>query len=205
MNRRASRRPGRRSEDAGAALIDVIFASSLVIVLASIAVPVVGGTMDRERTIVGTQYFAGQLQRARLEALKRARSVALRIELIDERTRFRLYADGNGNGVLQKDIDRGVDVPLTPASWLDEQSGQVSLRVNQPITAVSGPGTLAPGDDPLHIGNTALLAFSPAGSATSGTLYVARHQGPQMAIRVFGATGRVRVLMFDTPTQQWHP
>jgi hypothetical protein len=205
MSRRASRRQARRSAEAGAALIDVVFASSLVIVLAAIAVPVVGGTLEREHTIVGTHYLAGQLQRARLEALKRARSVAVRIELIDERTRFRLYVDGNGNGVLQKDIDRGVDVPLTPATWLDEQPGHVALRVNQSIKVVSGAGVLAPGDDPLHIGNTALLAFGPAGSATSGTLYVARHQGPQMAIRVFGATGRVRVLMFDTQTQQWHP
>src|SRR5689334_24679855 len=49
----------------------------------------------------------------------------------------------------------------------------------------------------LRIGNTSLLVFSPLGSSTSGTLYVAAHRGPQMAIRVFGATGRVRVLMLD--------
>ena len=65
--------------------------------------------------------------------------------------------------------------------------------------------TLEPGDDPLRIGNTSLLTFSPVGSATSGTLYVAAHRGPQMAIRVFGGTGRVRVLMFDAQTRQWHP
>jgi Tfp pilus assembly protein FimT len=189
----------------GAAFIDIVVATCLVVVISAMAVPVVGGTLDRERTIIGTRHLAAQLQRARLEAVTRARSVALRIELIDDRTRLRLYADGNGNGVRQKEIDSGVDVPLTPASWLDEQSGNVALRVNQLVTAVTGPGTLAPGDDPLHIGNTTLLSFSPAGSATGGTLYVARPHGPQMAIRIFGATGRVRVLMFDTRTQQWQP
>jgi len=61
------------------------------------------------------------------------------------------------------------------------------------------------GDDPLRIGNTALVAFSPTGTATSGTMYVAARHGPQMAIRVFGATGRVRVLTFDAQARQWRP
>jgi hypothetical protein len=191
--------------DRGAALIDVIVATSLCFVMAALAVPVVGGTLDRERTIVGAQYLAGQLLRARLESLKRACSVAVRIELIGERTALRLYADGNGNGVLQRDIDRGSDLPLTPPGWLDDQARDLSLRINQEIVDVSGAATLEPGDDPLRIGNTALVTFSPVGSATSGTLYVAAQRGPQMAIRVFGATGRVRVLMFDARTRQWQP
>ncbi len=143
--------------------------------------------------------------RARLDSLKRARSVAVRIEVVGERTQLQLFADGNGNGVLQRDIDRGIDVPLAPLEWLDDQARDISLRVNQTITDVAGAATLVPGDDPLRIGNTALLTFSPLGSATSGTLYVAAHRGPQMAIRVFGATGRVRVLMFDAHSRQWHP
>ena len=192
-------------ETRGYALIDILVALSLCVILSAIAVPVVGGTLDREKTIVGTQYLTGQLQRARLEALKRARSVALRIEIIDDRTRIQLYADGNGNGVLQKDIDKGIDPPLTPASCLDDDAGGVSLRINQAIKEIGGAAIIEAGDDPLRIGKTSLLAFSPSGTATGGTLYVAAHRGPQMAIRVFGATGRVRVLMFDAPTQQWHP
>ncbi len=190
---------------AGAALIDIIIATSLCVVMTAIAIPVVGGTLDRERSIVGAQHLAGHLLRARLDALKRARSVALRIEIVGDRTRLQLFADGNGNGVLQRDIDRGIDVPLAPREWLDDQARDISLRVNQTIKDVAGSATLAPGDDPLRIGNTALLAFSPQGSATNGTLYIAAHRGPQMAIRVFGATGRVRVLMFDAHTRQWHP
>jgi len=189
----------------GAALIDIIVATSLCALMAAVAVAVIGGTLERERTIIGAQFLAGQLQRARLESLKRARSVAVRIELVGDRTRLRLFADGNGNGVLQHDINHGIDAPLGPPGWLDDHARDISLRINQHITDVSGVKTLEPGDDPLWIGNTSLLTFSPIGSATSGTLYVAAHRGPQMAIRVFGATGRVRVLMFDAQTQTWHP
>lgn len=202
------RRPlGRRRFGAarGAALIDIIFASALCVVMMAIAVPVVGGTLDRERTIVGAQYLAGQLQVARLDSLKRARAVAVRLEIVGDRTQLQLFADGDGDGVLQRDIDRGIDPPLTTPGWLDDQARGMSLRVNQAIRDVAGTANIAPGDDPLRIGNTALLTFSPVGSATNGTLYVAAHRGPQMAIRVFGATGRVRVLMFDAQTRQWHP
>lgn len=187
----------------GATLLDTLVASALCMTMAAIAVPVVGGSLDRERTIVGTQYLAGQLQRARLESLKQARSVAVRLEIVEQRARLQLFADGNGNGVSQRDIDRAIDPPLTLPEFLDDRSRDVSLRINQRIVEVSGAGELAPGDDPLRIGNTALLAFSPLGGASSGTLYVAAHRGPQMAIRVFGGTGRVRVLMFDAQARQW--
>jgi len=129
--------------------------------------------------------------------------VALRLEIVDERARLQLFADGNGNGVSQRDIDRAIDPPLAPPEYLDERSRDVSLRINQRIVDVSGASELDPGADPLRIGNTALLAFSPLGGATSGTLYVAAHRGPQMAIRVFGGTGRVRVLLFDAQARQW--
>ncbi|MEO7132604.1 MAG: hypothetical protein ABI024_00135 [Vicinamibacterales bacterium] len=202
-------RPGSRwpglSGAGGATLSDIVVATSLIVVMVAIAVPVIGGTMERERTIVGAQYLAGQLLRARLESLKRARAVAVRLQVVGDRTQLRLFADGNGNGVLQRDIDRGVDPPLTPLSWLDDQARDISLRVNQAVTDVAGNARIAAGDDPLRIGNTALLTFSPVGSATSGTLYLAAHRGPQAAIRIFGATGRVRVLMFDARTRQWHP
>jgi hypothetical protein len=187
----------------GAALLDILVASALCLTMTAIAVPVIGGSLDRERTIIGVQYLAGQLQRARLESLKQARSVAVRLEIVDDRARLQLFADGNGNGVLQQDIDREIDPPLTPPEYLDDRSRDVSLRINQQVVDVSGAGQLDPGDDPLRIGNTALLAFSPLGGATSGTLYVAAHRGPQMAIRVFGGTGRVRVLMFDAQARQW--
>lgn len=189
----------------GAALIDLIVVVALCFILAAIAVPVVGGTLDRERTIVGTHYLAGQLQRARLEALKRGQAVAVRIEIVGERTQFGLYADANGNGVLQKDIDNATDPSIAPLQWLDDQARDISLRINQAVTDVSGTAVMAAGDDPLRIGSSALVTFSPVGTATSGTLYVAARRGPQMAIRVFGATGRVRVLMFDAQARQWHP
>ena len=187
----------------GYTLLDTICAAALGVMLSAIAVPVIGGTLDRERTIIGAQFLAGQLQRARLEALKRARSVAVHIALVGERTRVQLFVDGDGDGVRQHDVDEGIDPPLAPQEFVDDHSRGVSLRINQMVEDVGGASDLPAGADPLRIGNTALLAFSPLGGATSGTVYIAGHRGPQMAIRVFGGTGRVRVMTFDAQARQW--
>lgn len=189
----------------GAALVDTLAAAALCAVMAAFAVPIVGGSMDRERAVIGTRYLAGQLQRARLTALERGVFVAVRLELVDDRTSLQLFADGNGNGVSQRDITRGLDLPLAAREFLDDRARDVTLRINQPVTDPGGGSGLDPGDDPLRIGNTALLTFSPLGSATSGTIYVAGRRGPQMAIRIFGGTGRVRVLIFDAQARQWRP
>ncbi|MDO8677526.1 MAG: GspH/FimT family pseudopilin [Acidobacteriota bacterium] len=193
------------TDNRGVALVDIVAALALSLAMAAMAAPVVGGTLDRERTIVGAQHLAGQLQRARMESLKRSAAVAVRLELVGDRATARLYVDGNGNGVVQRDIDRGTDLPLAGVEWLDAHARDVSLRINQTVTDAGGSGSLEPGSDPLRIGRTALVTFSPLGSSSSGTLYVAAHRGPQMAIRVYGASGRVRVLMFDARTRQWHP
>lgn len=188
----------------GYTLVDTIVTAALCSVMGATAIPLIGGTLDRERTIIGAQFVAGQLQRARLESLKRGRSVAVRFEVVNDRTRFQLFVDGDGDGVRQADVDDLIDAPVTPLEYLDDRSRGISLRVNQRITDAGG-GTehIEPGADALRIGNTALLAFSPIGGATSGTLYVAGHRGPQMALRVFGGTGRVRLMTYDPQARQW--
>jgi hypothetical protein len=190
-------------EARGYTLIDTVVTTALCTVLGATAMPLIGGAMERERTIIGTQYLAAQMQRARLESLKRARAVAVHIELVGDRTRLQLFVDGDGDGVLQRDIDLGTDPQLAPGEFIDSHARDVSLRINQPIVDAGGTSDLSPGDDPLRIGATALLSFSPFGGATAGTLYVAARRGPQMAIRVFGGTGRIRIMTFDAHARQW--
>jgi hypothetical protein len=67
-----------------------------------------------------------------------------------------------------------------------------------------GPA-LVRGSDPVRIGPTAFLSFGPAGTGSSGTLYLGTTEGRQLAVRVLGATGRVRVFEFAPARAIWEP
>lgn len=193
------------SSQRGLALVDVIAATALATIVTATAIPAVAGALDRDRAEVGAQYLRAQITRAQLEALRRGTCVALRWSMDGAESRWQVFADGNGNGVSERDIASGIDPAIGPEDSLSRHAPGVDLRINQPVPDIGGSGTLDAGSDPLRIGRTSLLSFSPTGSATSGTLYVAAARGPQLALRVMGATGRLRLLRLDAGAGGWHP
>ena len=58
------------------------------------------------------------------------------------------------------------------------------------------------GTDGVRIGTAKILTMSADGTATSGTLYLQGRRA-QDAVRVLGATGRTRVLKYDTGRRTW--
>lgn len=201
----ASRVPGTitsRFSTRGAALVDLVFSCSFVGVVAAIAIPTVHATRDRDATRVAAQYLATRIQVVRLEALKRNTTVSLRFDPI-ELGRVGVYVDGNGDGVLQRDIDAGTDYPLAPDIRLADHFSSVAFRIANDVPDPDGNQTLAAGSDPIRLGASNFLSFSPLGSATSGTVYLAGQAGTQVCVRVLGSTGRLRVLWFDAASRAW--
>ena len=188
----------------GAALIDLVFSCALIAVLAAIAIPGLQASRDRDATRLAARHLADTFQRLRVEALRRNRSVALRFDP-DNLGRYGAFVDGDGDGVLQGDIDQAIDLPLDPAAHLSDFFATVSLRVALPLPMPDGAGMLPADADPVRIGNTNLVSFSPLGSSTGGTIYLAGRQGSQMCVRLLGSTGRVRVLWFDRTSASWRP
>lgn len=186
----------------GAALIDVVFAAGLIAVLSGMAIPMLHASRQHDAARSAARYLAARLQQARVEALRRNVSVAVRFDPADL-DRFGVYADGDGDGVQENDITRGVDALIAPEARLSDYTGPVVLRVSQDVVEPDTQAPLAAGSNPLRIGRSTLLSFSPLGSATGGTLYLAATAGPQMAVRIFGATSRMRVLRFDAAARQW--
>jgi hypothetical protein len=148
------------------------------------------------------RFVAARLQQARVEALRRNSTVAVRFDP-DDVDRFAVYVDGDRDGVLQSDIANGTDPSIAADARLSDYTGEVTLRINQDVVEPETGLAIARGSDPLRIGASTLVSFSPLGSATSGTLYLAAPAGPQMAIRILGATSRMRVLRYDAGDRQW--
>lgn len=187
----------------GAALIDVVFTAGLVAVLSGIAIPMLHASRQHDEARAAARFLAARFQQARVEALRRNTSVAVRFNP-DDLDRFAVYVDGDRDGVLESDITRGVDRVIGAEARLSDYAGTIALRINQDVREPETGVALSAGADPLRIGASTLLSFSPLGSATSGTVYLAGPAGPQMAIRILGATSRMRVLRFDAGDRQWH-
>jgi type II secretory pathway pseudopilin PulG len=178
---------------AGYTLIEVLFVAGLIAVISGMAVPQVLVTLDRSRGLVAARYLSARMALARTQAVTRGAYVALRFDQTAEGISFSVYQDGNRNGVRTADIEGGMDRRIDPPVRLFEQFPGVEIGI--------APGTGL--SDPVQIGRSNLLSFSPAGSATSGTIYVRGRDGTQWAVRVLGATGRMRVLRYVARTGEW--
>ena len=186
----------------GAALLDVVFSAGLVAVLSGIAIPAWVATRQQGAARASARFVAARLQQARVEALKRNVNVALRFDPEDP-DRFAIFADGDDDGVLESDVTSGIDRRIVAEQRLSDFTGQVSLRIWQDVPEPESGTVLTAGSDPLRIGSTNFVSFSPMGSSTSGTLYLSSPSGPQTAVRILGATGRMRVLRFNPARRQW--
>ena len=186
----------------GVALLDVIFTCGLVAILATIAIPSLRASQDRDAAFLAARHLASRLNSARIEALRRNRVVALRFDPEDLGL-VAAYADGDGDGVREQDVAAGIDAGIEPALHVKQNFSTVAFRVAANVPAPDGNGVVVADSDPVRIGKSNFVSFNPVGGGTSGTIYLAGDAGTQVAVRIFGATGRIRVLRFDPGTASW--
>jgi hypothetical protein len=129
---------------------------------------------------------------ARAQAVGRAATVALRFQRDATGIRLSVVVDGNLNGVLAREIDSGTDGPI-----------QAPVRLEQLFPGVVIGMPAESDDDPVQLGGSEILSFTPAGTATSGTVYLRSRDGSRFAVRVFGVTARVRLLRLDQSSGDW--
>lgn len=160
---------------------------------AGIAIAQVLTVMDHARGHAAARYLAARLGLARTQAVARGTAVGLRFDQVPGGFTFDVFVDGNGNGIRTTDIEAGIDLPIEPPTSLFDRFPGVDI----------GLSPTSPGTDPVQLGRTNLLTFTPTGTATSGTVYIRDREGTQWAVRVLGATGRTRVLRYDPRTREW--
>jgi type II secretory pathway pseudopilin PulG len=183
----------------GYTLLEILFVLGLAATLAGIAVPATSGTLDHLRATSAARYLAGRIATARVEAIRRSTTVALRFDPAGADYTFAPFIDGNGNGLRATDISRGVDRPSGRAERLDEHFAGTAFGLLPGVPDMDGSTASSDG---VRIGSTSFLSLAPDGSATSGTVYVHSRRG-QYAVRILGATGRVRVFRYDTGSRTW--
>jgi prepilin-type N-terminal cleavage/methylation domain-containing protein len=192
------------AHDEGYTLVEMLAVIGIVCIAAGAAVPTGLARVEEARLDGAARHMATLSFTARAQAVLRSRSVALRFEPDPGSAdiAFRLYVDGNNNGVRTLDIANGIDQPLSPREHLPDRFPGTRFGIAAGLIGIDPGDVLNAGDDPIRVGPSNLVSFSPSGSVTPGTLYIRSDRG-QRAIRFLGATGRTRVLSFWFPEHSW--
>ena len=185
----------------GYSLLEVLMAITVMVIVGGAAIPLAHNSVDRTRAAGAASYVAGRMAMARFEAVRRSAHVAIQFIERPDGYWLQTYVDGNRNGVLTRDIARGIDPPITTNERLDYHFTGVAFGIQPSVTGID-PGPFD-ASDPVQIGSSTLLSFSPTGSSTSGTLFILGLRGNQFAVRVLGATGRTRILEFNFGSATW--
>ena len=183
----------------GFSLIEAIMVVALAATCITVAMPLTQSALDEIRTAAATRHLAGQIAGARLEAVRRSAAVGLRFEARGVDYWFTTCVDGNANGLRSAEIVSGVDRVLARREHLGEKHTDVRFGLIAGLPDLDGARG---SEDGVRIGSARILSLSPDGTATSGTLYV-RGRRSQYAIRILGATARVRVFHYDTGARRW--
>ena len=132
------------------------------------------------------------MQGARGEAASKSAHVGIRVTIRGTRVVIGGFRDGNHNGIRTVDVASGIDSQAERDVDLGDlfhgvRAGAADGSVPQPVD----------GED------VTMFSFGPTGTASSGTVYIRGTDDGQYAVRVLGATGRVRVLRYRPPTHDW--
>lgn len=190
----------------GVTLAETLVALAILAAAALVVVPAGADLLSSARAEAGAREMAVTFQALRF------RSVALRKYrglLFERRGPEWVYfevEDGNGNGLRTAEVRSGTDRTVSGPHRLGERVERASPGFPPGGPYPEVPPGRAPMDessDPVRFGSSDLISFSPAGSASSGTLYVTDRRNGLAAVVLYGPTARVRVWRFDSGSRRW--
>jgi prepilin-type N-terminal cleavage/methylation domain-containing protein len=139
----------------------------------------------------------------RSRAIARNRNCGLKFLRIDGEWKFAVYDDGDGDGVRNDDIKSGKDRLVAEPRVVFRESRAV--RIGLLGEAIKDPDgdPLPPTKSPVAFNQSAICSFSPIGESTPGTIYLTEGGRELYAVRVYGATAKIRVLRYVRATKKW--
>jgi hypothetical protein len=180
-------------KESGYSLAEMLVAVGLCLVAAAVAVPALRAYAVEAGVLAAGRAFRAEFRKAQSMAVRANVQTAIRFEPGPE-ARYSVYADGDGDGVLSADILSGVDRRVAGPAPLAAGAPGVRVGINPGVPAPPPESGLLDPSDPIRFGPADMLSFSPVGTATPGTFYLAG-EGAQAAVRVTGGSARVRLLI----------
>jgi prepilin-type N-terminal cleavage/methylation domain-containing protein len=181
-------------DERGRTLIELVVVAGIVSVLAVFTFRQVRAYAVDAHLLGAGQVFKSQFRKARSMATRSNAYTAIRFEEKAAIPRYSVYLDGNFNGVRKEDIAKGIDRRVAGPFFLDAQAPGVRVGINPGTPAIPPDKGILDVKDPIRFGPSDMLSFSPLGTATPGTFYLAG-EASQAAVRVTPGSARVRLMI----------
>lgn len=190
----------------GFQIVDLIVSLAVMGLALSLSAPPLLRTSADLRVKLAAQELVATLRLTRAYAIRHSANVAVKFRTAPDGTiTFTLYRDGDGDGVLTRDIDRGVDPQVKPPRRMAHLGRGVGFGFppGPPPRDPSSGRPMTNLNDPIRFNQSDLASFDPIGTATPGSLYLTDGRRLLTAVRVTSRTSRVRVLKYDPGTRAW--
>ncbi len=181
-------------KDRGYSLPEALVAVAIMMVTVAAAAPSIRAYSADAQLKGAAREFEGRFRRAYSIAVRRNSYTAIRFEARPDGVYYSIYSDGNRNGVSSVDISRGVDVRLEGPYLLTSGAKDVRVAIQPGTPAIPPDRGVLDTADPIRFGRSDMLSFSPLGTATPGTFYLAG-VGAQAAVRISPGSARVRLFI----------
>ena len=192
--------------DAGMTHTEIFLALAILAAAAAVAVPAGADLLSSARAEAGASAMATTFRALRFKSVALHRCRGLLFERSGTGWIYREVEDGNGNGLRTAEVRSGVDRTVSGPHRLEDdvEKATPGIPPGGPFPEIPpGRETLTESSDPVQFGSSDLVSFSPAGSASSGTLYVTDRRNGLAAVVLYGPTARVRVWRFNSWTRRW--
>lgn len=187
----------------GYSLIELLTALALLGIITLITVPAFGSIRRKAAVRAAAGELRGIVHLARSRAITRGLNAGLRFSQDAGVWRFAVYDDGDGDGIRSEDIARRVDTLVTPSRPVLRETSLATIGVLSRTIIDPDGDPLTPASSPVQFGRSQICSFSPLGESTPGTVYVTDRTGDIYAVRVFGASAKIRVLRYDPTRRRW--
>jgi Tfp pilus assembly protein FimT len=190
--------------DHGYSLADMLVVLAIIGMSVSVTMPAFNSMRHRGAVRAASAEIRSIFFVARMRATSRGHNYGIRFQKFGNEWRYAEYEDGDNDGLRTDDINKGIDRPLfTPRPVLLTDRGVATIGVlSKTITDPDG-AKLTPTASPVQFGNSQICSFSSLGESTSGTIYLTDGVGGIYAVRVYGATAKVRTLRYNESRRTW--
>ena len=186
----------------GYSLAELLTVVAIIALIALATVPAFASMRRRSAARTAAVAMRSIFHLARSRAVSRGRNCGVKFQQSGPEWQFALYDDGDGDGVRNDDITKGTDRRVAPPRVVLPESRLVSIGLLPDTVRDPDGDQLLPTASPVQFGRSTICSFSPLGESTPGTIYMKSDRN-LWAVRVYGATAKMRVLRYDVATRKW--